>query len=345
MKKASIITTLVGILLALFTVACRFSYTMADWYTAQVYPILSASLSWVAAFTSNSLQDYALILLVCLLIGIVLQGIRKKWSVWHCMRHVVNLVLWTYVWFYFGWCTTYFRSSIYMRLQIETTEYQKTGFEDFIDEFSLQINEVWTKQIVHEYDRVEEEMKAFYSNVPKQYGLAKPHSWQHPKTTIFNGIYSSVGILGFMEPLFAESCLNQDLLPLERPFVHAHEYAHLLGISSEAEANWWAFQACRNSKYPAVRYSGYQEILPHVIQNARKNLSEEHFKQWFSTLRPEVIADLKAERKYWRNLQSPLLRQIHEVSYDAFLKGNNIETGRQNYSEVVKMLLSIPTAW
>lgn len=341
MKKASAIMTLTGILLALFTIACRYSYPLADWYALQLYPRLSASLSWVASFTTASLQDIALVLLLVLQVGIVVQGIRRKWSVWRCLGQTGKLLLWTYVWFYLGWCTNYSRSSIYMRLQTEPAAYQEAQFMTFIGDFVRQINEAWTEQTVQDYDEAEAEMKAFYAGVPALYGLATPRSWQHPKTTFLNGVYSSVGVLGFMEPLFSESCLNQDLLPVERPAVHAHEYAHLLGVSSEAEANWWAFQACSHSKNPAVRYSGYLEILPHVMRNARMFLPVEDYRQWVSTLRPEVIADLKASGEHWQQLQSPRLRQMHEVTYDAFLKGNNIQTGRRNYSEVVGMLMSL----
>ena len=40
----------------------------------------------------------------------------------------------------------------------------------------------------------------------------------------------------FMAPLFSESCLNADILPFDLPFTYTHEYAHLLGVSNEAEA-------------------------------------------------------------------------------------------------------------
>ena len=41
---------------------------------------------------------------------------------------------------------------------------------------------------------------------------------------------------GFMAPLFSGSCLNADILSFDFPFTYAHEYAHLLGVSNEAES-------------------------------------------------------------------------------------------------------------
>lgn len=107
MQKLSAISNIGGILLALFTIACRFSHTLADWYAEAFYPIYSASLSWIASFTTISLQDIALLVLFLLLVGIVVQGVRKKGGVWHCLRQIGILLLWTYVWFYLGWCTNY----------------------------------------------------------------------------------------------------------------------------------------------------------------------------------------------------------------------------------------------
>ena len=54
-----------------------------------------------------------------------------------------------------------------------------------------------------------------------------------------------VGVTGSMGPFFCEFTLNGDLLPANYPATYAHELAHLLGITSEAEANFYAYQVCR----------------------------------------------------------------------------------------------------
>ena len=45
-------------------------------------------------------------------------------------------------------------------------------------------------------------------------------------------------------PVFLEVILNPDLLPVEKPFVLAHEWAHLAGYADESEANFVAWLAC-----------------------------------------------------------------------------------------------------
>ena len=79
---------------------------------------------------------------------------------------------------------------------------------------------------------------------------------------------SGVGVLGYMGPFFTEYNLNPDLLPVQYPFTYAHEMAHVLGISSEAEANLYGFLVCSRSGVPEIRFSAYFALLPYVLSNA-----------------------------------------------------------------------------
>lgn len=330
-----------GLGLLAFTLSCRMSTRIADFYALAVYPPFSAFLSRLASCVPFSLQDVALLSIIGTAVGIIIVSIRQKWGLRRALKWEVLLLLCTFDWFYMAWCNNYYRSSIYSRTQIQLTAYDEREFRDFLNDFTARTNAEWTTERALPGTVLEEEIKAFYNRMPATFGLTEARSWQHPKPSIFNGFYSAVGVLGTMEPLFSESCINQDIQPFDYPFVYAHEYAHLLGISSEAECNWWAYHACLSSRHQAVRYSAMKNILPHVMHNAQSFLSEDEYKSWADGLRPEVIADLRYTSIHWNALRSPLLRKIHEVTYDLFLKGNHISSGRQNYSEVVGMLLSI----
>ena len=327
--------------LALFTLLCNACTTVADFYATRVYPLLSCVLSWFASFTRFSLQDLAILLILFATIAIAAIGWKRHWGYRRCLKYMGCILLWTYVWFYIGWCCNYYRSSLYARTSTTISVCNDTAFKQFAEKFVRQTNESWTSEINIEQELLEGDIKEFYANVPSRYGLAKPHSWQHPKQTIFNGIYASMGIQGFMEPLFAESCLIQEVPEIDRPFVYAHEYAHLLGISSEAECNWWAFHACTASAHKAIRYSGYKGILNFVISNAQAMLTEEEYLQLVRKLSSRVKADVEHTQRHWAGIVSPSIRRLHKTVYDAFLKGNKIDTGIRNYSEVIMLLLNI----
>ncbi len=111
-----------------------------------------------------------------------------------------------------------------------------------------------------------------------------------------------VGVTGSMGPFFCEFTLNGDLLPPQYPATYAHELAHFLGITSEAEANFYAYQVCTRSQVKEIRFSGYLSVLSHVLGNARRLMSEEEYAELFNRIRPEIIELAKrTSNTGWRN--------------------------------------------
>jgi hypothetical protein len=116
--------------------------------------------------------------------------------------------------------------------------------------------------------------------------------------------------------------------------------AHLLGISSEAEANLCSYLVCVRSDIPEIRFSGYFSILPYVIGNAYRLLPEEEYKLWVETLYPEVRQLYNDKNAYWQSRYSPLIGEAQDKMYNLFLKGNQISSGTANYSEVIALLMA-----
>ena len=150
-----------------------------------------------------------------------------------------------------------------------------------------------------------------------------------------------VGVTGSMGPFFCEFTVNADVLPADYPATYAHEMSHLLGITSEAEANLYAYLVCTRSTVPEVKYSGYYSILPHVLQNAQRLLPDSTYQQLPRRIRPEIVAQLQSDHAYWSAKYSHLIGSIQNQLYDWYLKGNRIESGRKNYSEVIGLLMSV----
>jgi hypothetical protein len=146
-----------------------------------------------------------------------------------------------------------------------------------------------------------------------------------------------------MGPFFSEAQLNADLPEVQYPFTYAHEFSHLLGVSNEAEANYWAYRACTESSLPALQYCGYFGLLPYVISNASYLLPKEDFQAWTKTIRPEVRTQYNEKNAYWQERYSPWIGKIQDFTYNLFLKGNKIPSGKKNYAEVISLLLSLPT--
>ena len=325
-----------------FITLCRYQPGIAEWYARTVYPPLSAALSAFSSLFPFPLME---LLVVSLILRLILYPVwkRKKGIPWRkILLREMEMLAWIYVWFYWGWGLNYFRYNIYTRLQTPPVAYEEQHFKDFLKDYTERLNSTYQSDTEIDSERLKEYVQTFYANLPSAYGLSQPKEWQEPKNFIFTSLYNKVGVLGSMDPFFAEAQLNDDLPEVQYPFTYAHEFSHLLGVSNEAEANYWAYRACTESSSTALQYCGYFGLFPYVLSNASYLLPKEDFQAWIKTIRPEVKEQYNQKNAYWQEKYSPLIGSVQNFTYNLFLKGNKIASGKKNYAEVIGLLLSLP---
>lgn len=327
-----------------FVIAARFSVRIGEWYSLAIYPKVSSVLSFMVSWIPFSLEEIVVVGGIICLVCIVLYGILTHLGFRTTLFRSCEFLLWIYVWFYIGWGCNYYRESIYVRSGVERQAYDEEVFKDFIMDYADSLNLAYealpddSRYVGFVY--FERQVKDAFAAMPSSAGLSIPRQWQHPKRLLFNGLYSSVGVMGYVGPFFCETQLNNELLPDQFHFVYVHEYSHLLGVSSEDEANFWAYTICTRSEEPVLKYSGYYGILPYVIANAFRVLPEADYRQFVSSINPEIIADYNAQREYWNSRYSKSLGRLQSAVYDAFLKGNKVSSGTVSYLEVIDMIIS-----
>ena len=334
----------IGLFLALsFITLCRYIPQLAEGYALVVYPPLSAALSAFSSLFPFPLMEIFVVSLILVLILYPIhlrkRGIRFR----KIILREVEILAWVYVWFYLAWGLNYYRHNIYTRLQTPPAAYEEIHFKSFLHEYTERLNATYQANTQIDTDTLREVIGTFYTSLPSVYGLTRPQPWQTPKKFLFTPMYNKVGVLGSMGPFFAEAQLNADLPKVQYPFTYAHEFAHLLGVSNEAEANYWAYRACTESSLPALQYCGYFGLLPYVLSNASSLLPQEDFNTWVQTIRPEVREQFNEKNKYWQEKYSPFIGSIQDFTYNLFLKGNKISSGKKNYAEVIGLLLSLST--
>jgi hypothetical protein len=168
--------------------------------------------------------------------------------------------------------------------------------------------------------------------------VSYPNGTRRPKTMIFSSFFSKVGVSGYFGPFFNEIHLNSYNLPMDYPFVLAHEKAHQFGFTSESEANLAAFVICTKSEDQQVRYSGYQSLLLYFLKDASR-MSD--YKEFISKIDTLVIKDFRMRQKYYQGLENKNLSKVQTKANDIYLKANKVEKGVKNYNQVV----SLVTGW
>lgn len=330
------------IVLLSVTWATQLIPSLGEIYAQSVYPVISHILSSFSKLIPFAVGDLFIFLSI---IGLLFNPIRaryiqkKKWK--QILLNEMEYLLWIYVWFYLAWGLNYSQKNFYERTRIPYTAYTPDNFRSFTDSYIENLNSSYTDITSVEKELVCRESVRVYNQIGDSLGVHRPfHQTPRAKTMLFTPLISMVGVTGSMGPFFCEFTLNGDLLPSQYPATYAHELAHLLGITSEAEANFYAYQVCTRSQVQAIRFSGYLSVLPHVLNNARRLMAEEEYAQLFRRIRPEIIGLAKKNSEYWMKKYNPVIGRIQDRIYDLYLKGNKIESGRKNYSEVVGLLIS-----
>jgi hypothetical protein len=156
-----------------------------------------------------------------------------------------------------------------------------------------------------------------------------------PKFSVILGpFFTSAGVSGMLNPLALESIVHSELLPVERGFVLAHEWAHLAGHADEAEASAVGWLACMKGG-PALAYSASL----YLILEAGGALPREARAKAFTSLDAGVRADLAqiAERM---SRQRPRVQRAASRVYDEYLRANQVEDGTASYGRALTLILS-----
>lgn len=310
-------------------------------YADVIYPYIRRVLSAVSSLLPFSLGDLFITLSIAGLIIYPFYARRKKKTKWKfILLNSIEYLAWVYVWLYLAWGLNYSQPGFYQRTEILYSAYSPEVFGSFLNEYITQLNESYIPFDEINKAEIQKEIISQYKNIDTGLGIHRLTGNPRVKTMLFYPAFTKMGISGYMGPFFCEFNLNGDLLPSQYASTYAHELAHLLGITSEAEANFYAYQACTRSSDRLVRFCGYFSVMGHVLGNARGFMPQEEYIEILNRINPEIIELYRTNGEYWQGKYSELLGDIQSWIYDLYLKGNKIASGRKNYSEVVGLLIS-----
>jgi hypothetical protein len=175
-----------------------------------------------------------------------------------------------------------------------------------------------------------------FARAVREVGLPGAVVVARPKRTALDWYFRRAGVDGMTDPFLLETLIAGGILPVERPFVVAHEWSHLAGIADEGEANFVGWLTCVRGS-AADQYSGwlflYTELAGAVNGRDRATLA--------GALGAGPRADLLAIRDRYAREVNPRVRTAGWRVYDSYLKANRVEAGAASYDEVVRLVLGV----
>ena len=331
-------------------------------YTTRIYPIIGTFLSPISGLFPFSVGDIFIALSIVWVFFYPIYEIKwrkqlaKRFFFLAAKRgcypkkkvvlgRVAEYLLWVYAWFYIAWGLNYSQPNIYCRTGMKPAEVSEAKFREFAYRYADSINYL-SEEFNGMVDdglknRVRDAVLKGYNEIGAKEGINAPFN-QHPhaKTMLFTPLSSMSGVTGSMGPFFCEFTLNGDIRPHDYPAIYAHEFAHLLGIANEGEANFYSYIVCTASSDKAVKFSGYYHIFFHVLRNVFDILGEKEGEKFLKYIRPEIIQLARSDRQYWISKRCKALDAAQDFIFDLYLRGNHVAEGRKSYSGVVALILA-----
>ncbi len=348
-------------------------------YTTRIYPIIGSLLSPISGLFPFAVGDIFIALSIVWVFFYPIYEIKwrkqlaKRFFFLAAKRgcypkkkvvfgRVAEYLLWVYAWFYIAWGLNYSQPNIYCRTGMKPVEVSEAKFREFAYRYADSINSLSEERRVKSEEtafddqresqfngmvddglknRVRDAVQKGYNEIGAKEGINAPFN-QHPhaKTMLFTPLSSMSGVTGSMGPFFCEFTLNGDIRPHDYPAIYAHEFAHLLGIANEGEANFYSYIVCTASSDKAVKFSGYYHIFFHVLRNVFDILGEKEGEKFLKYIRPEIIQLAKSDRNYWLSKRCKVLDAAQDFIFDLYLRGNHVAEGRKSYSGVVGLILA-----
>lgn len=189
------------------------------------------------------------------------------------------------------------------------------------------------RQALLSYDQVADALPGPFNEALARLGRPSLSVPGRPKYTVFTPFFTRAGVTGMVDPFALESLVHPDLLPFERPFVLAHEWAHLAGFADEAEASAIGWSACMRGDASLVNSASM-----FLFVEAGASLPRAVWSTVVASTDAGVLEDLAALDQRMRKVQ-PRVRDASFRVYDEYLKANSVPDGVRSYSRSLQLVM------
>ena len=309
-------------------------------YSESIYPVIASVLTAFSRWFPFSLDDLFYILLIGFGVVCLVLVIFRKLRFRKFLIIVLNSLALVYILFYWLWGFNYFREPLNRRLDVVKS---KPNTEEFVNVFKRIIQQTNNSYIAMDSiskPKIDSLVEASYHRLSGFLKLDYPSGVRRAKPITFSNFFAAASISGYYGPFLSEVQINRNLLPVEYPFVLAHEKAHQFGITSEAEANFYAWLVCSRSPSIQLQYSADLYVLRYFIY---QGYELKDFKELAAKIDDPVKADFRRIREHWLKLRNKRIDAVATKVNDAYLKTNKVEKGIEDYTGVVQFVMDFET--
>jgi hypothetical protein len=244
--------------------------------------------------------------------------------------NTISLAAVLYLVFQLLWGLNYERTPLAAKLDFDAQRVNKAAYESLDHTVIDQLN---AEAAVRRSDWPQEQdwrpqLQSSFDGTVQQLGNRRGIAPGRPKRTLTDFYLGAAGIEGYVNPYGLEVVLDSTILPVEKPFLLAHEWGHLAGFADESEASFVGLLACLHSDSSAIRYSGLLALYMQM-----------HGDEAVEGLASEAADDIKAISAREARRRSAFVSRVQWAMYDRFLKASGVQAGVASYGMVIRLIL------
>ena len=337
MTKKWVLLPALALLVFLFTrVANHFHSIVENLYSQKLYVGIAKTISALSSEIPFSIDDIFYLFLIILILILLILPFFKKISFGKALRTVLNILSCIYILFYVLWGFNYFRYNLNERLGIEKQNPDTELFSEELSKLVDTTNFAYCNFDNFNKKQIDSLVEESYNKVAPILKIKYPQGKRRAKKITFSRFFAKAGISGYFGPFFNEIHINKFVLPVEYPFVLAHEKAHQFGITSEAEANFYAWLVCTSSPSKQLQYSANLQVLRFFLY---QGTGLKNYQEIVKELNENVKIDYRKIRENWEKLRNEKVDKIASKVNDTYLKTNQVKKGIDDYNNVVQLVM------
>ena len=321
---------LVAIAAATLPVSSRF---VERWYSSGFYPAIQSRVTPLTNLIPIALLDLAGAIVVGMFVrrAARMRGSRPAVLVRDALGALVVFAAALYLVFLVLWGFNYRRQPLVQKLAFDSNRVTRASAVALAEEAVDRVNALHAA--AHVSTEASPDLREAFAEAQRALGQPRVAAVGVPKRSLLAFYFRWAAIDGMTDPFFLEIIVNPDVLAIERPFVIAHEWAHLAGYADESEANFVAWLTCVRGDERG-RYSGWLALYEHLAAA----VSSDDRRTLAARLQPGPRGDLAAIAARYRR-SAPVVREAARNVYDSYLKANRVPQGIASYDLVVRLVL------
>lgn len=289
------------------------------WYSQSLYPSIARTLIRLSDLFSFSLNTFFAWLLVFVIISLTLAALTGKlrWS--RFLLILVNLAAFIYLAFYTLWGFNYYREPLYSRMSMQHNQIPDADYELVMERISRKAAEIKIEMDSVSTGRLDTLVDEAFRRHAGHWAMPWLECHVHPKQMIAEAWLAKAMVYGYYGVFSNEIHVSRLCIRMDYPLLLAHERVHRLGITGEAEANFYAWLLCCKSESPELQYAAHVFLLRHLFDAG--------YGQEFMKPIEQDTLQLKADE-----LETGWFKRLT----DRFLKLNRVENGLSDYGRMIE---------